>query len=559
MAYTINKTDGTTLTTVADGTVNTSSTSLSIFGKNYSGYGELLNENLVQILENFANTTSPSNVITGQLWFDSSAGILKVYNGSEFKPTGGVRTGTSTPASSNVTGDLFFNTTDDQLYVYDGSSFILVGPLFKAGSGVSGVAVEDVADNLAGTQTIVKIQVGGTNVAVISKTEFTPTDPTLVSTYGTIKKGYNLSSGISNNLYNGTATNAQQLGGVVAANYLRSDTGDTTSGSLTIANDSGLTIGSGSDLSLSIDSASAAVIANDTQDADIDFTINDGGVIKTVMRLDGATSRVGINNTSPTAALDVTGDVVISGTLTAGAQVLSSSEIAGDLTVNGNFEVKGTQTIVDTTNLKVEDPFIVLARNNSTAAFDSGILIERGSSDNQAFFWDESADEFVCANVTTEDGTTTGNVTISSYANLQVGTLTGTATAAQYADLAEMYESDEALEVGDVVEIGGEKEITRSKTALSNKVFGVVSENPAYLMNADAQGGHYFPIALAGKVEIKVTGVVSKGDRLASSAIPGVAQAVADDDATAFNVVARALQDKYNSNTETIMCVINRV
>jgi len=559
MAYTINKTDGTTLTTVADGTVNTSSTSLSIFGKNYSGYGELLNENLVQILENFANTTSPSNVITGQLWFDSSAGILKVYNGSEFKPTGGVRTGTSTPASSNVTGDLFFNTTDDQLYVYDGSSFILIGPLFKAGSGVSGVAVEDVADSLAGTQTIVKIQVGGTNVAVISKTEFTPTDPTLVSAYGTIKKGYNLSSGISNNLYNGTATNAQQLGGVVAANYLRSDTGDTTSGSLTIANDSGLTIGSGSDLSLSIDSASAAVIANDTQDADIDFTINDGGVIKTVMRLDGATSRVGINNTSPTAALDVTGDVVISGTLTAGAQVLSSSEIAGDLTVNGNFEVKGTQTIVDTTNLKVEDPFIVLARNNSTAAFDSGILIERGSSDNQAFFWDESADEFVCANVTTEDGTTTGNVTISSYANLQVGTLTGTATAAQYADLAEMYESDEALEVGDVVEIGGEKEITRSKTALSNKVFGVVSENPAYLMNADADEGTHFPIALAGKVEIKVTGEVRKGDRLASSAIPGVAQAVADDDATAFNVVARALQDKYNSNTETIMCVINRV
>ena len=559
MAYTINKTDGTTLTTVADGTVNTSSTSISIFGKNYSGYGELLNENLVQMLENFSNTTQPSNVITGQLWFDSSAGILKVYNGSEFKPTGGVRTGTSTPGSSNVTGDLFFNTTDDQLYVYDGASFILVGPLFKAGSGVSGVAVEDVTDSLAGTQTIVKMNVGGTNVAVISKAEFTPVDATLVANYGTIKKGYNLSSGIANNLYNGTATNAQQLGGVVAANYLRSDTGDTTSGSLTIANDSGLTIGSGSDLSLSVDSASAAVIANATQDSDIDFTINDGGVTKTVMRLDGATSRVGINNTSPTAALDVTGDVVISGTLTAGAQVLSSSEIAGNLTVNGNLEVKGTQTIVDTTNLKVEDPFIVLARNNSTAAFDSGILIERGSSDNQAFFWDESADEFVCANVTTEDGTTSGNVTISSYANLQVGTLTGTATQAQYADLAEMYESDEALEVGDVVEIGGEKEITRSKTALSNKVFGVVSENPAYLMNADADEGTHFPVALAGKVHIKCKGTVRKGDRLASSSEIGVAQAIADDDATAFNVVARALQDKYNEGTDLIMCVINRV
>lgn len=557
MAYTINKTDLSTLTTIADGTVNTSSTSLSLFGKNYSGYGELLNENLVQMLENFSNTTQPSNVITGQLWFDSSVGTLKVYNGSEFKPTGGVRTGTSTPASSNVTGDLFFNTTDDQLYVYDGSGFVLVGPLYKAGSGVSGVAVETVTDSLAANQTIVKMNVGGTTVAIISKAEFTPSPA--IAGFTTIKKGYNLSTSISNNLYNGTTTNAQELGGVVAANYLRSDISDSTSGSLTIANDSGLTIGSGSDLSLTVDSASAAVIANATQDADIDFNINDGGVIKTVMRLDGATSRVGINTTNPTAELEVTGDVVISGTLTAGAQVLSSSEIAGDLVVNGNFEVKGTQTIVDTTNLKVEDPFIVLARNNSTAAFDSGILIERGSSDNQAFFWDESADTFVCANVTTEDGTTAGDVTISSYANLRVATLTGTATAAKYADLAEMYESDEALEVGDVVEIGGEKEITKSKTALSNKVFGVVSENPAYLMNADADEGTHFPIALAGKVHIKCTGTVKKGDRLASSAIPGVAQAVADDDSTPFNVVARALEDKYNNDTQLILCAINRV
>ena len=142
---------------------------------------------------------------------------------------------------------------------------------------------------------------------------------------------------------------------------------------------------------------------------------------------------------------------------------------------------------------------------------------------------------------------------------MRVNTLTGTATTARYADLAEMYESDEALEVGDVVEIGGEKEITRSKTALSNKVFGVVSENPAYLMNAEADEGTHFPIALAGKVKIKVMGAVNKGDRLVSSATPGVAQSVADDDATAFNVVARALQDKHTENTETIMCVINRV
>jgi hypothetical protein len=105
--------------------------------------------------------------------------------------------------------------------------------------------------------------------------------------------------------------------------------------------------------------------------------------------------------------------------------------IAGDLTVNG------TTSTIDTTNLLVEDPLIVLAKNVAgTPSYDAGIIVERGTSANTGMIWDETADEWAAV-TTTETGSTAGNVTIDSYANMHVATLTGLATSAQYADLAE--------------------------------------------------------------------------------------------------------------------------
>ena len=79
MAYQINKTDGTIVATVADGQIDDLSTDLTLIGKNFSGFGEAFNENLVKLLENFSNTTSPLNPIKGQLWFDASESKLKIY------------------------------------------------------------------------------------------------------------------------------------------------------------------------------------------------------------------------------------------------------------------------------------------------------------------------------------------------------------------------------------------------------------------------------------------------------------------------------------------------
>ena len=90
MAYTINKTDGTVVATITDGTVD-NTTSLQLFGKSYSGFGEALNENLVKLLENAASTAAPSAPLKGELWFDTTTNQIKVYDGTSFKPTGGAK------------------------------------------------------------------------------------------------------------------------------------------------------------------------------------------------------------------------------------------------------------------------------------------------------------------------------------------------------------------------------------------------------------------------------------------------------------------------------------
>ena len=85
MSYQLNKTDGTLLTSLIDGQIDQASTNLTLVGKNYTGYGEAFNENFIKLLENFSNTSAPSNPLTGQLWWDTSNARLKVYTGTQAK------------------------------------------------------------------------------------------------------------------------------------------------------------------------------------------------------------------------------------------------------------------------------------------------------------------------------------------------------------------------------------------------------------------------------------------------------------------------------------------
>jgi hypothetical protein len=129
MAYTVNKTNSSATPnsyTVQDSILNTQ-TDISFIGKGYAGYGEIVAENFLHLLENFSNTSAPSKPIKGQLWFDESEGRLKVYNGSSFNPLGGARYQSSTPASQTQ-GDLWIDSDTGQLYFYNGTSNVLVGP-----------------------------------------------------------------------------------------------------------------------------------------------------------------------------------------------------------------------------------------------------------------------------------------------------------------------------------------------------------------------------------------------------------------------------------------------
>ena len=288
MAYTINLTDGTILATVADGTINTD-TSITIVGKNYAGYGEFLNENMVKLLESGANSSQPTAPLTGQLWFDKSAGLLKVYNGSVFKNLGSATSSASTPSSA-VTGDLWFDTTNSQLKVYNGSTFILVGPAFTSGTGTSGAIVDTVEDTGATDHVVVKMFVEGTIVSITSKdATFTPS--VALSGFATIGPGYNLSTTVSNAVVRGTSSDAGTLDGIDSTGFLSALNNDTTAGTLGILNDTGLSVGVDSDARISV-SGSNVTIANQTNDGDIAFSVNDGGVTTTVLNIDGATAGV---------------------------------------------------------------------------------------------------------------------------------------------------------------------------------------------------------------------------------------------------------------------------
>ena len=262
-----------------------------LVGKNYAGYGEFLDENLMHLLENSSNTTPPPAPIVGQLWWDKTSNIMKVYNGTLFKVLTGATASTSAP-TSNVAGDLWFDTVNAQLKAFNGSSFVLIGPASSSGQGTSGAIVTTVTDTLAVDHVIVQFFVANSIVAIVSKdSTFTP--QVAILGFGSIGPGIQMSSTVSNALFRGTSTDAQLLDGLDSSQFLRSDANDTTSGTLGIVNDTGLTIGADNDAKLSVITATSEVrIENQTQSANIAFRVNIAGTPTTVMTINGANGTI---------------------------------------------------------------------------------------------------------------------------------------------------------------------------------------------------------------------------------------------------------------------------
>jgi len=291
MAYTINLTDGTIFAVIADGTINTDS-SLTLVGKNYAGYGEFLDENFIKLLESGANTTAPGDPLTGQLWWDKTNNVLKVYNGTTFKSVSGARSSASTP-TSNVTGDLWWDTTNSQLKVYNGSDFTTIGPAFTAGEGTSGAIVTTITDSSPGADhVVIQMYVNNTIVGIWSK-DATFTPAVAISGFATIGPGLNLSTTVSNAVFKGTATNAELLDSLDSTAFMRSNTNTSTTGTLSVLTDTGLYVGGDSDGRLFVN-GSDVYLRNQTIDGDIYIQVNDNGATTTVMQVDGANATVGV-------------------------------------------------------------------------------------------------------------------------------------------------------------------------------------------------------------------------------------------------------------------------
>ena len=136
MAYSVNKTDGSLLVSLLDGTADTTSTSLTLIGKNFRGYGESLNENFIKILENFARSTAPANPLRGQIWYDTTNEQIKVYNGTSFDIVGPLdATSPLVVSTSTVSGN---SSVGGNLSVTGNSTFtgdLEIGDVLYVGSG----------------------------------------------------------------------------------------------------------------------------------------------------------------------------------------------------------------------------------------------------------------------------------------------------------------------------------------------------------------------------------------------------------------------------------------
>ena len=373
MSYQLNKTDGTLLLDLIDGQIDTASTNLTLVGRNYTGYGEYFNENFIKLLENFSNTAAPSNPLTGQLWWNSSDQRLQVYDGSVWKSSGGPIVQNTRPQM--VAGDLWIDNLNNQVYAFDGTDLMLMGPQYTETQGKSGFEIGSILDSQSRSRTVANLYVGGTLTAVISSIEFTPIYAqrvlglvTAANPNGIIKIGMNIID-TANFKFRGIADSANALvtaGGIVrtADSFLPSTATGITTGTLTIQNSGGLTIG------LSQNNVQKVVgprfyIENQLTDHDLSLRVKSstfGAISVDAIYVDASAAKVGIFTTNrlPAYTLDV----------------------EGDIRCTGNLIVEGTRVALDVQTLRVEDKIIEIGVMNDSTELTDAQADESGISVN---------------------------------------------------------------------------------------------------------------------------------------------------------------------------------
>jgi hypothetical protein len=455
MSYTINRFNGTQVSVIADGTID-STLDLKLIGKNYAGYGAVQNENFVYLLENFAGSTQPPRPVSGQLWFDSNTNKLKFYDvNGKFRIAGGAEISATQPTGL-TTGDFWWDTANQQLYSYNGSGFTLVGPQGSAGANTTELKTASVLDSNGGAHTIIKaIDSGNVIFTISSDAEFTlNSSANAITGFTKIHQGVTLvysnndslpGQTTSSHRFWGTSTNSDRLGGLSASSFIQ--TGNAIFSSLVQFSDAGFTVGATpAKLKIYNNAATTPTFINQVGDT-LTFQTTVNAVTKNPLNLVGADMLPGTNLTNNIGSSTLQWNNLYAN------YVYGTAQQADALSVSGTYRSASIASAINT--IAVRD----------------------------------------------------------SNGNLNANLFQGTATSANYADLAEKYLTDVELEAGTVVAVGGSAEVRA--TVWGDRAVGVVSTNPAYMMNSELAGGTY--IALKGRVPCKVTGTINKGDQLVAT------------------------------------------
>lgn len=475
MAYTINRYSGAQVTVVADGTID-STLDIKLIGKNYAGYGEVQNENFVNLLENFAGAAQPPRPISGQVWFDSTNSKLKFYDGTKFRTAGGAEISDTQPSGLS-TGDFWYDTINNQLYALNkNGGYTLIGPQGVAGSATTQLKSRSVTDSLGGTHPIIEALANGDTAFIVSSDEEFTLNPAIndIAGFSKIHKGITLAYTNNEstpgqttqvNRFWGTSTNSDRLGGYTATDFILSSNAEFT-GPVNFA-DVGFTVGATPKLRIYNDNATTPTLENLNNDT-IVFKTSTGTPLKLVGTniLPGATSVTDLGS-SGFKFKDVYA-----------TNFYGTVEKSDKLLVGSSYRDASTDAVINTVAARDADGYI------------KAVIFQ------------------------------------------------GTATAANYADVAEKYLADQEYEVGTVLMIGGEKEVTACQVGF--RAVGPVSEKPAIMMNSELEGGTY--VALKGRVPVKVVGPVIKGQRLVASS-NGTAQVAVGNNADTFAIALETNSD----------------
>jgi hypothetical protein len=599
MAYIINRFSGQYLVVLEDGTLDTS-TSIGLVGRNYTGYGEVQNENFLHLLENFANDSPPARPLSGQTWYNTVTNSLSVYNDLGWAPVGSAIISPTEPTGFN--GSLWYNTGTDQLSVYQNNIWNVIGPEAVAGFDSTQLKARSVLDTTGVNRAILELLVDGATIAICSNNDFTLNAANPIAGFSEITTGINtnplkrlignltgnadtasrltpgktingvffdgqnnieIKSSTTNALTRGTYLTGGNFDGSSATTWsvdastantvgkivVRDSAGDFAAGTIT-ANLIGNVTGN---VSAATGTSSFNIIqANQIIGATLSGNANTANLLATSREINGVSFNGSQNITIPVDGIDITGSTLANNVITSSLRSLGTLNSL-DVSSTGHITIGGPSLTTANMSITVDGVTPTFTGNTGSIKINIVDSTQPGGKTNFAFI--NSTVSLVSGGVAAPafipDSANNTNLGISTrkwnavHANLYYGTA---------ADLAENYQADSEYTPGTVLEFGGQFEVTTASDE-SRSVAGVVSTNPAYLMNSELTGLYVVSIALQGRVPCKVRGPIKQGNMLISA---GDGYAKSCEDPKVGAVIGKAMTD-FNGDWGIIEVAVGRI